>query len=76
MERIVLEVDDATGNGYRNFSPESRKNFNLTISLLLKKMVNDSDLDNYKKFLDEVGRKAESNGLTPEILAELLRTDD
>ena len=76
MERIVLEVDDATGKGYQSFSPESKKKFNLTISLLLKKMVNDADLDNYKQFLDEVGRTAESNGLTPEILEELLRTDD
>jgi len=76
MERIVLEVDDATGEGYRSFSPENKKDFNLTMSLLLKKMVNDRDMDNYKKFLDKVGRKAESNGLTPEILAELLRTDD
>ncbi len=76
MERIVLEVDDATGKAYQGFSIEAKNEFNRVISLFLKKAINDADTDNYKKFLDEIGRKAEGNGLTSEKLTELLHTDD
>ena len=76
MERIVLEVDDATGKAYQQFSMKAKDEFNRVINLFLKKAINDADLNNYKKFLDEMSREAQANGLTPEILAELLRTDD
>ena len=76
MDRIVLEVDDNTGKIYRNFSPESRQQFNEAVSLMLKKAVNDMSLSDYKKKLDEVGFKAVAAGLTPEILEELLQSND
>ena len=76
MERIVLEVDDATGKAYQRFSVKAKDEFNRVISLFLKKAINDADSNNYKKFLDEISHEAEANGLTPEILSELLRTDD
>jgi hypothetical protein len=76
MDRIVLEVDDSTGKIYRNFSPESKQQFNQVISLMLKKAVNDTSLPDYKKKLDEIGFKAVAAGLTPEILAELLKSND
>jgi hypothetical protein len=76
MDRIVLEVDDSTGKIYRNFPPESKQQFNQVVSLMLKKAVNDSSLSDYKKTLDDIGFKAVAAGLTPEILAELLKSDD
>lgn len=76
MDRIVLEVDDSTGKIYRNFPPESKRQFNQVVSLMLKKAVNDMSLADYKKNLDETGFKAVAAGLTPEILDELLRSDD
>ncbi len=76
MDRIVLEVDDSTGKIYRNFPPESKQQFNQVVSLMLKKAVNDTSLPDYKKSLDEIGFKAISAGLTPEILEELLSADD
>jgi hypothetical protein len=76
MERIVLEVDDATGKAYQKFSTKAKTEFNRVISIFLKKAINDADADNYKNFLDKIGREAEENGLTPEKLGELLRTDD
>jgi hypothetical protein len=71
MDRIVLEVDDRAGRVYRNFSPESKQQFNQVVSLLLKKAVNNKSLPDYKKKLDEIGFKAVAAGLTPEILEEL-----
>jgi hypothetical protein len=76
MERIVLEVDDSTGKIYRNFSPESKKQFIQAVSLMLKKAVNDKSLPDYKKKLDEMGFTAAAAGLTPEILEELLKPND
>lgn len=76
MDRIVLEVDDSTGRIYRNFSPESKQQFNQVVSLMLKKAINDKSLPEYKKKLDEIGFKAVASGLTPEILEELLKPND
>jgi hypothetical protein len=76
MDRIVLEVDDSTGKIYRNFSPESKLQFNQVVSLMLKKAVNDRSLPEYKKQLDEIGFKAVAAGLTPEILEKLVKSDD
>jgi len=76
MERIVLEVDDTTGKIYRNLSLESKQQLNQTISLLLKKAVNDATFAEYSKFLDDIGSEAIKNGLTPEILDALLASDD
>ncbi len=76
MDRIVLEVDDNTGKIYRNFSPESKQQFNEAVGLMLKKAVNDMSLPEYKKKMDEIGFKAVAAGLTPEILDELLKSDD
>jgi hypothetical protein len=76
MDRIVLEVDDSTGKIYRNFSPESKLQFNQVVSLMLKKAVNDKSLPDYKKKLDEMGFTAAAAGLTPEILEELVKSDD
>jgi hypothetical protein len=76
MDRIVLEVDDSTAKIYRNFPPESKQQFNQVVSLMLKKAINDSSLPDYKKQLDDVGFKAIAAGLTPEILEELLRSND
>jgi len=76
MERIVVEVDDFSGKAFRNFTPENKKQFNLAVSLMLKKAINDAGAADYKKLLDAVGSEAVSNGLTPDILEEILASDD
>ena len=76
MERIVLEVDDTVGKIYKSFSEESKQQFTQTISLMVKKAVNDATFSNYSKLLDDNGNEAVKNGLTPEILEALLASDD
>jgi hypothetical protein len=76
MERIVLEVDDTVGKIYRSFSPESKRQFNQTVSLLVKKAINDATFAEYSKLLDDNGEEALKNGLTPEILEALLASND
>jgi hypothetical protein len=76
MERIVLEVDDTVGKIYNGLSEESKRQFNQTISLMVKKAVNDATFAEYSKLLDETGNEAVRNGLTPELLEALLASDD
>ncbi len=76
MERIVLEVDDTVGEIYRSFSPESKQQFSQTVSLMVKKAINDATFAEYSKLLDDTGNEAVKNGLTPEILETLLAADD
>jgi hypothetical protein len=76
MERIVLEVDDTVGKIYANFSPAGKLRFNQTISLMLKKAVNDATFAEYSKLLDDIGNEALKNGLTPDVLEALLASDD
>lgn len=76
MERIVLEVDDTVGKIYRGFSEQSKQQFNQTVSLMVKKAVNDTTFAEYSKLLDDIGNEAIKNGLTPEILEALLASDD
>jgi len=76
MERIILEVDDTVGKIYRGFSEESKQQFNQTVSIMVKKAVNDATFVEYSKLLDETGNAAIKNGLTPEILESLLLSDD
>jgi hypothetical protein len=76
MERIVLEVDDTVGKIYSNLTEEGKQELNRTISLLLKKAANDASFESYMKLLDRIGTNAIARGLTPEILENLLASDD
>jgi hypothetical protein len=76
MERIVLEVDDTVGKIYNGMNSESKQRFNQTISLMVKKAVNDATFADYSKLLDDTGSEAVKNGLTPELLEALLASDD
>jgi len=76
MTQIVLDVDDTVGKIYRSFSEESKQQFSQTISLMVKKAVNDATFSEYSKLLDDTGNETVKNGLTPEILEALLVSND
>lgn len=76
MTRIVLEVDDTVGKIYSGFSDKNRQRFTEAISLMVKKAANDANFDEYSRLLDDTSNEAAKNGLTPEILAELLASND
>ena len=76
MERIIIEVDETTATAFGKLSPETKNRFNESVSIALKKMINDATADSHKKFLDDLSAEAERNGLTEEILNDLLRDDD
>jgi len=75
MERIVLEVDESAAGLFREFSAQTRKEFERAISMLLKKAATNASSKNYTAFLDAIGNRALAAGLTPAILEELLKED-
>ena len=76
MERIVLEVDDTIGKIYNHLTEDGKQELNRTVSLLLKKAANDVSRESYMRLLDKIGANAIGRGLTPEILKNLLASDD
>lgn len=76
MERIVLEVDDSVGKIYQQLNEKTKQRINQSVSLMVKKAVNDATVLKYSQLLDGIGAEAVKNGLTPEILDELLNGND
>lgn len=72
----MINVDESTGKIYRQLSADKQLQLSEAISLLLKKAANDATETNYGRLLDEFGKQAIANGLTPELLDELLKTND
>lgn len=75
MERIVIQVDEGIGKIYHQLSVDRQLQIAEAISLLLKKAANDATEKNYQVLLNEFGQQAIANGLTPEILNNLLKKD-
>jgi hypothetical protein len=72
MTQIILNVDDTVGKIFSSFSEESKQQFTQTVSLMVKKALNDETFAAYSKLLDTAGSEAVRNGLTPEILRSLI----
>lgn len=72
MTQIILNVDDTVGKIFSSFSEESKQQFTQTVSLMVKKALNDETIAEYSKLLDTAGSEAVRNGLTPKILRSLI----
>lgn len=71
METITLEVEPEIAEAYQFASPEERRQIIEIVTLLLKR-ENESDLDFLRKIMDNISDRAESRGLTSEILESIL----
>jgi hypothetical protein len=74
MDRIVIEVDDISAKKWRYASEEKKNRLNNTINSILRKAFDKTE-DDFWKFLDKIGKKAEANGLTEEQLNKLLNEE-
>ena len=72
----MIQVDEGAGKIYRQLGTEKQLQIAETLTLLLKKAANDATEVAYRTLLDEFGKQAVANGLSPEILDELLKKDD
>jgi hypothetical protein len=75
MERIVIEVADGTAKKWEDVPPKIKsrlgKNFEQQIEII-SQGIKDAE---FKMLLDKVSEEAAQNGLTEEILAQLLKDE-
>lgn len=75
MERIVIEVNDATVKKWREASPKIKtqleKSFERQIEIL-SQGIKEAE---FKYLLDKVSEEAAKNGLTEQILQQLLNEE-
>ena len=74
-EPITINVDPEAAHLQErlvNASPDQRQKLELLISLHLRSFTQ-PPARSLTEVMDEIGRKAEERGLTPEILEEILR---
>jgi len=70
-EHITIPVDTETARAYAAASKEERRKMQLLLRLRLQELTT-SPTRPLKEILEDIGRKAEARGLTPEVLESLL----
>ena len=76
MERIVIEVDEATGKKWSLAPAKFRKEVSEKISESISKILDDTRKENFLAYLDEIGEKMKQRGLTEEALNDILKDND
>jgi hypothetical protein len=76
MERIVLEVDDQTAKAWRNTSDKLRTQIGRNLELVIADSLNKAKEANFELLLQDARKEAAKNGLTEEILTQLLNGED
>jgi hypothetical protein len=70
-ETITIPIDPRTAQAYAAASAEERAKIRLLLGLRLQDLTT-APSRSLQELMDEIGRKAEANGLTPQILESLL----
>ena len=73
METISFEVEPEIARAYQNSSSTERKKIQMTFNVLVKQIMNTRSLEDT---IQEMQAQAKANGLTQEILDEILNEDD
>ncbi|PKP34653.1 MAG: hypothetical protein CVT98_10680 [Bacteroidetes bacterium HGW-Bacteroidetes-15] len=74
MERIVIEVDDATAKKWRMSSVKRKNKVLQQVNITMAKELADSKED-FQQFLAEMRSTMKERGLTEEILQEILKDE-
>jgi hypothetical protein len=69
---ITIPLDPLTAQAYAAAAPEEKRKIQAVLGLWLRDLTS-GELADLDRVLDEVGRKAKSRGLTPDILDSLLK---
>ncbi len=72
MEAITIKVDNEVAKLYQEADSNKQEKAIWVCSLILKELLKPSDFD---EIVRQVREEAKVNGLTPEILAELLEDE-
>ena len=71
---ITIPLDAATARIYLAASPTDQQKMQVLLRLRLRELA-DIPRQPLSEIMDEIGTKAEARGLTPEVLADLLRDE-
>lgn len=71
-ETIPIPLDPEAAKAYRAATPDDQKKMRALLSLWLRDLTKTESV-NLKKLMDDVSRKAKTQGLTAEILESLLK---
>lgn len=69
---ITIPLDPETARAYNSAAPEEKRKIQALVSLWLRELAA-GEYPSLQQVLDEVGNKAKSRGLTPEVLDSLLK---
>jgi len=73
MERIVLEVDEATAKKWRSASSRLRMEVSRIIDTQISAIIDKKEDKDIIQYLDELRKEMAEKGLTQEILDEILK---
>jgi Tfp pilus assembly protein PilO len=72
METINIEVSSNVAEAYRNFAVNQRQQIEGLINGILSQLIQERSLED---IIDDMQKQTISNGLTEEILAEILKDE-
>ena len=75
MERIVIEVDDATAKKWQEVSPKIKEQLEKNIERQIEILYRGVQEDEFFTMLDKISDEAVKNGLTEEMLEKLLNEE-
>lgn len=74
-ENITIAVDADTAKAYRRTSPEMHRKINVLLSLEIDEAIHEDEAS-LEETMHQMSRKAQANGLTPEILQSILNEQE
>lgn len=75
MEKIMIEVDDATAKTWQDVSPKIKEQMKKTFKEQIQMVSQGIKEARFEALLDRASDEAAKNGLTEEILQQLLNEE-
>lgn len=75
MERIFIEVDDATAKTWQTVSTETKRGLEKNFQSLIEIISHEIKAAHFESLLNKASDEAARNGLTEEILQQLLNEE-
>jgi hypothetical protein len=73
-EAITLEIDSEAAQAFKSVSDEEREKLQVLLGIWLKEYAK-ADAISLKETMNDISQKAQSRGLTPEILESILEDE-